>query len=299
MNNPIVAFVVLNYNDYAITSDYIKRINHYSVINHIVIVDNFSTDGSFEKLQPLVSDKVDVIKTFANEGYARGNNYGIRYAIDKYNPDIIAISNPDIEITEHFVESMVNELENSDDRTGLISGIEYHDGDMEATSAWRLPNFIFCNLEQLNVFPRLFKGLQLKYSGDELRTKDRYPVDVVPGCLFFVKTKVFSEVGLFDEDTFLYYEENILARKLKKKGYQNYIYSKYSYIHKESVSINKSFPKWKKKFDIAYDSRKLYCQKYLRINRLQIVLLRTTYLIGILEYKVFYEISAIRNGQIE
>ena len=74
MDNPIVAFVVLNYNDYAITSDYIKRINHYSVINHIVIVDNFSTDGSFEKLQLLASDKVDVIKTFANEGYASGNN---------------------------------------------------------------------------------------------------------------------------------------------------------------------------------------------------------------------------------
>ena len=70
--------IVLNYNDFDNTFHYINRIRNYAKLDYILIVDNCSTDESFERLQKLKDDKVNVIRTDRNEGYASGNNFGVR-----------------------------------------------------------------------------------------------------------------------------------------------------------------------------------------------------------------------------
>ena len=72
-----IGMVILNYNDYETTSNYIDMIKNYKSINYIVVVDNNSTDGSYEKLSKINSNKIKVIKTDKNKGYAYGNNFGI------------------------------------------------------------------------------------------------------------------------------------------------------------------------------------------------------------------------------
>ena len=73
------AIIILNYNDSETVVKYISQIKDYSSFDKIVIVDNCSPDGSFEKLIKLKNDKIDVIQTDGNKGYAYGNNFGVHF----------------------------------------------------------------------------------------------------------------------------------------------------------------------------------------------------------------------------
>ena len=57
------AMIVLNYNDYETTMKFIENIINYKSIEKIIIVDNNSTDNSYDKLKKLESDKVEIIKS--------------------------------------------------------------------------------------------------------------------------------------------------------------------------------------------------------------------------------------------
>ena len=89
-----IGFVILNYNDSDETLQLCNKIKNYSSIYKIVVVDNLSTDNSFEKLKKIEGNKIDVILSDKNGGYSYGNNYGAFYLIDKYKIDILFISNP-------------------------------------------------------------------------------------------------------------------------------------------------------------------------------------------------------------
>ena len=87
MNEYKTACVILNYNDASTTLDLLRKIQHYKVLNYIVIVDNCSTDDSIEKIQQYVSNNIYLLKSSSNGGYGAGNNIGIRYAYNTLKSD--------------------------------------------------------------------------------------------------------------------------------------------------------------------------------------------------------------------
>ena len=87
-----VGMVILNYNDYETTKNYLNEIKNYKNLNKIVVVDNNSTDNSYEKLKEFNNSKIDIIKTDSNKGYAYGNNFGIRHINSDSDLDYIIIS---------------------------------------------------------------------------------------------------------------------------------------------------------------------------------------------------------------
>lgn len=77
-------------------------LNNVQGERRIVVVDNASPNGSIEGLLERYQDSpdVDVIGTNQNLGFANGNNYGYRYAVEKYTPDFIVVMNNDMEIKQ-------------------------------------------------------------------------------------------------------------------------------------------------------------------------------------------------------
>lgn len=281
--------IVLNYNDYETTKKYLEYTKNHSNIEHIVIVDNASTDGSYDILKKYQSEKISVIQSNLNRGYATGNNYGIEYAVKNLSPDIICISNPDI-VIENKIFDEIKLFLMTHDKVGIVSGRIRNENGKELLSAWKLPEFSDCVLEQLYVLKKLFSQSNTKQQNSSVT-----PVDVLPGCFFCIKTEVFKDIGFFDESTFLYYEENIISLKLKKKGYQNYLLNNITYIHKEHISIEKSYPAWSKRVKIAFQSRMIYCKKYLQVNKIQIIWLVLTYFWGLIEYKAYMILKGKKN----
>ena len=74
-SNPIrINCVILNFNDGETVARLVHMIHDYDYLEKIVLVDNHSTDDSWEQLQVLKDEKVELIRTEKNGGYGYGNN---------------------------------------------------------------------------------------------------------------------------------------------------------------------------------------------------------------------------------
>lgn len=277
----MVSLIVLNYNDYDTTTKFIKLALPINNINHIIVVDNHSSDASLEELDKLCCDKVELIVTPENKGYANGNNYGAFYAIKKYKSRYLIIANPDIIISEKTIKYLLDFAKNVKN-LGCVTCVMKCASDIKLPIASRLPKYRDCLLENLIVLKKIM-GNSLEYASTSFESKI-VDVDVLPGSFFMIESDVFQKIGGFDEQTFLYYEENILAYKLKQIERKNYLLTEESYIHNHSITINKNISSVKRRLEIAFESRYYYCKKYLRCNRLELFLLKLTFNIGLRDY---------------
>ena len=264
-----VGIVILNYNDYEETSNFIEQIKKYKVLDEIVVVDNCSTDNSFNKLSKLKDKNISVIKTDKNNGYSSGNNYGVKYLEDRV--DYIIISNPDITVKEDVIKKLKQDLDENEDMAIVAPVIEQLG---EKIRGWRLPGYFDELLSNVNHFHKKATK-RLRY--DESRYQDEFArVEAVSGCFFMIRRDVLNLVGNFDEATFLYYEENVLGYKLKNINRQSFIDNTVSVTHNLSVSVDKSFNSIKK-YKMLKTSQKYYVKYYLKTNIFGIILLRIVY----------------------
>ena len=270
-----IGMVILNYNDYETTSKYIDMIKNYKSINNIVIVDNNSTDGSYEKLSSINNNKIKVIKTDKNKGYAYGNNFGINYLNKNNDVDYIIISNPDIIVEEKVIKKLQKDMDNNEDISIVCPVINQLD---EKIRGWRLPTIKDEILLNINYIQRKVKK-KLNYS-EEKYSGHLTKVDVVPGCFFMIRKDIMKLIGNFDEATFLYYEENILGQKLKNIDKKTYVDNEVSVIHDLSVSVDKSYNSIKK-YKILKQSQRYFAKNYLNANIFDMMLLGLTYYISL------------------
>lgn len=283
-----VGMVVLNYNDYETTNKYIKKIKSFKVLDQIVIVDNKSTDDSYNKLLGLKSNNISVIQTEKNKGYSYGNNYGINYLNEHYNVDYIIISNPDILVEEKDIIKLKNDLEKNSDIVLVAPVIKQLE---ETIRGWRLPTIKDEILSNINYYQRKVKK-SLEYD-DSKYNSNFTKVDVVSGCFFMIRNDILKMIGNFDESTFLYYEENILGMKLKNIDKKTVIDNSVAITHDLSVSVNKSFNSIKK-YKMLKESQKYFVKYYLKANIFDMILLRLTYVISLIVAYIVCFFKSIR-----
>ena len=267
--------VILNYNDFETTKWMLEQIKDYKCLNHIIVVDNNSKDNSYEILKKLENKKIKVIKTDSNKGYAYGNNYGIKYLEENYDVDNVIISNPDVIVEEKVIDKLILDLKENKD-ISIIAPVVEEKGQL--SRGWKLPKFIDDLLSNINYFHKYFKK-RLEYSDDYYKD-ELSKVEAVHGCFFMARLKDFKTIDYFDENTFLYYEENIIGKKLKDKNMNSYIDNTVKVIHNLSVSVDKSFNSIKK-YKIIKTSQKYYQKHYNKLNIFGIILLRVFYYISL------------------
>lgn len=284
-----MCLIVLNYNDWETTLSFLKFTNQIDYIEKIIVVDNKSTDDSFAKLRNEISNKIDVISTNENGGYAKGNNYGMFYALAHYNVEYFCICNPDVKFDNSFIKNLLESF-NYLRKPGMVSGLALDSNLNESWSYWNLPKFSDCIRSNFHLLSSLKEKKKLPiFDNPQI-------VDVIPGSFFIIKASVIREIGFFDESTFLYYEENILASKLKANGYFNYLITSEKYIHNHSVSINKNIKSLKSKMRIAHKSHKVYCKKCLKIGKFKMALFDVTYYIGEFNFLLLKRLKRTRTN---
>ncbi len=276
--------IVLNYNDADTMIRFLERAQYCISIDRIVAVDNCSNDDSFEKLQKYSSDRIHVIRTERNGGYAYGNNFGCHYAMQTFSPEVLFLANPDTAFQDDVIRHIQSLLmDPSETRIALAAPLVN-----QGYNAWKLPNYqgvlrsIFLYLFHLEK-KKLKQTLLYQASSAYSR------VGVTEGSFFGIRSSVFQEIGGLDERTFLYYEENILAKKLDDAGYHVAILPDIRYDHFHSISIKKQYCTKAKAFLQFHPSMLLYLREYLHINPFQRVLFEICYLLGYLE-RIFYDL---------
>lgn len=265
------AVIIVNYNDIQSTVEYVNKIKEYNIIDKIVVVDNLSTTiGAFEKLKELENEKVYVIQSDKNGGYNYGNNYGIKFLEEKNEQyDYFVISNPDIDIEEKAIINSLEVLKESNDIAVVAPRMLNKDKNPIRRSAWKLRSFSLDVIHSTRFLEILFyKKLRAGEYLEKDYENEKLEVEAISGSFFIIKNEVLKEIGLFDENVFLFYEEDILAKTLKDKNYKTISLNSESFIHYESQTIGKTFNYYNKVKNL-YKSKMYYQIKYNKINSIQ------------------------------
>ena len=265
------AIVIINYNDYKTTLRLFENIKTYKCLDMIVIVDNSSTDDSYSNLKKIKSKNLSVIHTSQNRGYSGAINFGCDYILKKYKKCNIAISNSDIIVNR---ETDLKELFSYVSDGNVVVGPTIIQKN-EVSRGWKLPTIkddIASNLPN----HRKYEKKHLLYPASHY-SDDTSKVDAVSGSFFIINSDFYKQMDKFDDNVFLYYEENILGKRVKQLNKQTIIINKISVIHDHSLTIDKNLSKIKK-YNMLKKSQYYYEKKY---NKSNIIML------GILKLSVF------------
>lgn len=235
----MIDVLTLNYNDADTTIDFVKSIENYAIIRHILIVDNFSTDDSYQRLKALENKKNIVIRTDYNGGYGFGNNFGMRYLSEKCSSRYVLQCNPDVIITEDVIKSLETFLSCHSDYVIAAPFMLDREGEKVSYTAFPLATKWQYILSLDIIFNKFLK----LNSYDNLTSYSKYykTVDAVAGSLFMYDLDKMMHGGMYDEHIFLYCEEMSLGIKLRDAGYKTALLPCQTFIHNHSVSINKTF----------------------------------------------------------
>lgn len=271
--------IVVNYNDAKTTIRFIQEIQQNSGVQKIVVVDNCSTDGAYEEIKEYSSEKIDVIKSEKNGGYAYGNNFGIRYAINCYNPRICFVSNPDVSFDNDTIIDLQKCL-NENKQIGILAPIVN-----QGYNVWNLPTFIGVIESLFLVWFNLHKLIIKKHI---MKSQDNVvKVGVVEGSFFAISVTAFNLINGFDERTFLYYEENIIAKRIYKANLEIAVLKNSKYDHFHSVSISKQYKSKVQAFKLFYPSILLYLKEYLHVGKVKESIFHMAFGLAYLERYVY------------
>lgn len=264
----MIGMVIVNYNDYETTKRLLDNVKDYKVLKEIVVVDNRSTDNSLEELRKLKNKKITIIDSGENKGYSYALNVGCKYLIDKYKSLNIVISNSDIIIES---ELDIKDLNSYISTKNVIVGPTIIQGN-DLNRGFKIPSPWQDIKQNIVFFGKRVLAKELSYP-DNYYHKDISKVDTVSGCFFMISSKHLEDMGYFDENVFLYYEENIMGIKTKKLGKNIIVCNNVDVIHDHSVSIDKSLKRIKK-YDILKTSQEYFEKKYNGANKIELFFLK-------------------------
>ncbi len=252
---------ILNYNDTFHVKKLINKIQDYKIFEYILIIDNASTDNSYSELKELYKndEHIKIILSDKNGGYGYGNNFGIKYAVDKLNASMAIVCNPDVDFTESTVKNLVKLMRKTN--AAITSAVEINKGVSSANRAWKVPTPLQWILDETKLKNLLFN--KFHYPDNYFKTQYSQ-IDCVSGAMFLLDLSKFVDVGGYDENMFLYGEETVLGYKFRQKGYKTYLLNTDKYNHLHSASIDKSIPDKVRKLKILDYSKLYFFKVYLK-----------------------------------
>jgi GT2 family glycosyltransferase len=202
----------------------------------VFIVDNASSDGTVEMIESRYPE-VKLIKSPVNLGFTKGNNVAIREARGRY----IALVNPDVILFEGCLDNLADYLDKNP-KVGNV-GPRVLNADLTLQSNCRRFPTLWNNFCSAFGLATKFKNSEF-FAGEHMYyfAHDRVrPVDVIVGCFFVVRRECFEEVGLLDENIFIYAEEVDWCLRARKKGWPTMFCPDAEAIH-DRGKITAKFP---------------------------------------------------------
>lgn len=253
-----ICYVILHYNAIDVTQacvESILKIKEHS--NNIVIVDNNSPNGSGNELKKIYHKHKDIyiIQNSKNEGFARGNNLGYRFAREHLDASIIVDMNNDIEILNGDFESKVLAICESEKRIAIVSpriknikGYDQNPYRLEPMNSKRkLRTALVYSMYSIGLLiPGINKKLYSFFSSNfHTNTLSENLVieprkDIVPHGSFLIFCPAFIKKfkNAFAEDTFFYGEEDILYDMVKKHNLDILYKPEIEVLHKEKIATS-------------------------------------------------------------
>ncbi|MBU3197727.1 glycosyltransferase [Clostridium estertheticum] len=279
----MITFIILHYNGF---NDTVKCID--SILNNlfdknisVVVVDNNSPNHSGVQLLQKYKDNklVDILLKKENDGFSKGNNYGCKYAINKYNSDFLCVINNDTYIDDKLICDKIYSLYNK------------YEFDVIGPKIWNIrrqynqnPFEVISSLDQVNnelkqcVIAQKILNTKLPllfyvYVNYLCKNKNKNKELGLNGAALIFSRKYFLKFNkIFPEETFMYGEENLLFYR-KIKNNLKFIYNDDIIIFHNDSSSTKGVTKnviGKWRFQNKYALDALYKLQEIYINNKEI-----------------------------
>lgn len=285
-----LTFIIVNRNtkDNLINCLHSLALKEEKAIREVIVVDNASTDGSVSEIKSFFPDTI-IIENKQNLGFAKAVNQGLKKAKGEY----LILLNPDTKVKEMAIETLINFMSNHKEVGIAGAQLLNQDGSKQNSIA----NFPCLTTELLNksllrfLFPK-------KYPGKERRYSEPIEVDSVIGACMMVRREAVEQVGLLDEDYFLFFEETDWCYRMKKAGWKVYHVPQAEVIHFQGKSVEKEKERAKVEY---YRSRYIFFKKNRGIFQWLILLIGLiiklifSFIIwGILNVATFFRLQKIK-----
>jgi hypothetical protein len=221
-----VAVVIVTYKSAQLTIQSLRSLESERAISGLniraIVVDNAS--GDLPTIQQALapnewSSWVTLVLAPMNGGFAYGNNLGVQHAYAAATPDYIYLLNPDAEVRPGAISSLVRFLDVRPDVGIAGSSFEYLDG-RDWPIAFRFPT-IWSELSQ-GLYVGLVARLLKKWIVARRMTRITQPTDWICGASMMIRPAVFTAIGGFDENYFLYFEETDFCNRARKAGFSTW-----------------------------------------------------------------------------
>lgn len=188
----------------------------------ILIVDNASTHETFRELELIKDQRVCLLRSQQNLGFTGGINFALKYAKEHLQETkYFFLLNPDAFSCPNLISGLTRILELNQEAACVSPQVLYLNGAPWYSGA--LINFS--------------KGKVVNNPVEKAKKNDQYyEVDVFSGCAALFDMDKVMQVGMFNEDLFMYYDEADFSMKLKNLGYKILYNPHYKIFHDVSYT---------------------------------------------------------------
>ena len=256
-----ISIIIVNYNVERFLEQCLYSVQRAisGISAEIFVIDNDSADNSCE----MVRQKFPAVTLIANNenlGFSKANNQAIKRAKGEY----ILLLNPDTIIEEDTLSKTLAFMDVHPDAGGL--GVKMIDGNglflPESKRGLPTPSVAFYKVSGLSkLFPlsKRFGRYHLRYlDPDKIHT-----VDVLSGAFMLLRRTVVDEIGLLDEEYFMYGEDIDMSYRITQAGFSNYYYPKTTIVHFKGESTKKGTLNYVMLF---YKAMYIFAHKHYRHN---------------------------------
>ena len=231
MNEYLVTIIIVNWNTKALTANCIQSIlaKNKQTNFEIIVVDNASSDGSVAFLKSKFPE-ITLIENTSNVGFSRANNQ----AIKKANGKFILLLNSDTEMLTREPLLRLKIFFAKNPNVGIVGAtLVLPDGKIQ--SAGRK----FLSLKNL-IKQQFFFGAT---PGMKSRKSEHLPffADYVDGAFLAIRRQVISEIGLLNEDYFMFGEDMEWCARAQKAGWKVMVLPGIQVLHYHGASSRQNF----------------------------------------------------------
>lgn len=224
---PFLTVVVLTYNTRNLVLQCLSNFYDRAICLkwQIVVVDNGSTDDTARALTEKFP-AVELLRSERNLGFAGGINLGLRRAVGQ----VIVLINSDVLASAETLQGAAEALL-AQPRVGALSPLlRTPDGKPQAFAFGddQTPGYLF---------RRGLKALLGLGPMHQWDVKAPLEVDWVSGACMLVRREVVEQVGLLDDQFFLYFEDNDWCLRIRKAGWRILYDSRFKVIHLGGASL--------------------------------------------------------------
>jgi GT2 family glycosyltransferase len=218
---PRVYIVVLNWNGWQDTVACVTSVRALTYDDYrVVVVDNGSSDGSVERVRTACPE-VEILEAGENLGFSGGNNIGIRFALHQ-GAEYVWLLNNDTTVDPSALSAMV-ECAETDSLIGAVGSVIFDWSEHERVQSWG--------------------GGRITFStGRSIHLDQRGNIDFLTGASLLLRSRALRDVGLLDDNYFMYWEDADISMRIRKAGWSLAVADDAAVFHKQSASLGKGNP---------------------------------------------------------